>query len=163
MKNSVKKIFWACDHAGLTLKKQLLEVLAKKPGFQCHDLGPFEDARVDYPDYASLLVKAIEQETKQNKKADGAHADDVFGVLLCGSGIGMAMAANRFSFIRAAVCRSIVDARLAREHNDANVLCLGARMTPPSMALDIFNIWVETPFAGDRHQSRIKKMEQLGK
>jgi ribose 5-phosphate isomerase B len=104
---------------------------------------------VDYPDYAELVGRAV---------ADG-EADA--GILICGTGIGMAMAANKIPGVRAAPVTDLESARLAREHNNANVLALGARVTPPDRALDIVRVFVETPFAGGRHERRIRKITAL--
>lgn len=135
------KILIASDHAGLDLKKYFLNEF-KDIHFE--DLGTKEEASVDYPDYADLLCKKI----KPNE----------IGILICGSGQGMAMRANKYPHIRAALCWDLTSARLAREHNNANVLCLGARLIPFGLAKDIFSVFLKTNFLGDRHETRVKKL-----
>lgn len=143
------------DHAGYTLKKFLLEHIQ---GMDVKDLGvESRSTSVDYPDFATKVCKAL-----QKKEAD-------LGILVCGSGIGMSIAANKFSAIRAAHVESAFTARLAREHNDANVLCLGERVTTPAHALDIVEVWLEASFGGEndsesaieRHKRRIDKIHAL--
>lgn len=136
----------ASDHAGVEMKSALVEVLTQ---LQCSvsDLGTQGTASVDYPDYAALVSKAV-----LDKKAE-------LGILVCGSGIGMSMAANRFKGIRAALVRSGLEARLARQHNNANILCLGARISGIETAKDCIKEFLSTPFEGGRHQTRVEKME----
>jgi ribose 5-phosphate isomerase B len=136
------------DHAGFELKEALKAWLAAR-GFQVLDLGTHSTESVDYPDYAAAVAQAV---------ADGT-ADR--GVLVCGTGIGMAVAANKIAGVRAAPCWDLYSARASREHNDANVLCLGGRLTGPEMALDILRAWIETPFAGGRHARRVEKIAQI--
>lgn len=134
-----------CDHAGLALKAKLSAMLAAM-GFQVLDIGTYDEASVDYPDIAGHLVGAL----------SGGRATR--GVLICGSGIGMSMAANRHAGIRAALCHDGLTARLARQHNDANVLCLGARIVGEEVARDCLQQFVATPFEGGRHGRRVAKM-----
>jgi ribose 5-phosphate isomerase B len=133
------------DHAGVALKALLAEHLRGR-GIEVRDLGPDTAASVDYPDYA----KAVCAEVLARK---------VPGVLICGTGQGMAMTANKLPGIRAAVCCNEFHARMARMHNDANVLCLGERVTGPGLALDLLDIFVDTDFEGGRHSRRIDKIE----
>jgi ribose 5-phosphate isomerase B len=140
-----KTIYLACDHAGLELKTHLI---GKFPFLPWKDVGTFTKDSVDYPDYAAQLCQRME-------------ADDltqVRGVLICGSGQGMAIKANRFRHIRAALCWSEEVAKLSREHNDANVLCLGARFIQPELAEKILQVFLDTPFEGGRHTRRVDKL-----
>ena len=140
------KLFIASDHAALTLKSLLIALV---PSADWEDLGPADATSVDYPDYAEKLCRAV-------LKHPGS-----FGVLLCGSGIGMSIAANKIDGIRAACVENPVSARLAREHNDAQVLCMGARFTAPEYAAEILNAFLSATFAGGRHQGRVDKIQRL--
>lgn len=135
----------AADHAGFDLKSLLVEEL-RKGGANVIDLGTHSADSVDYPDFADAVAKAI--------RAGQAGR----GVLVCGTGIGISIAANRHKGIRAALCRDSTDARLAREHNDANVLVLGGRTTGVEAARDCLRSFLSTPFGGGRHQRRVEKM-----
>jgi ribose 5-phosphate isomerase B len=139
----------AADHAGVALKSALAKEL-EGLGYRVIDLGTNSPDSVDYPDYADAVAKAIESARAR------------WGVLVCGSGIGMGMAANRHKAIRAAVVHDSVSAKLARQHNDANVLALGGRTTDPVLAERILDTWLETPFAGGRHARRVEKIETGG-
>ncbi len=143
-----EKILIASDHAGFVLKQTLIEELTKL-GFMAIDLGcDSAEKSVDYPDYAQKLCKKI---TDKN---------NLRGVLICGSGIGISIAANRFKNIRAALCTSKEMAKLSRAHNDANVLCLGARLTKNKTALSILKTFLTSEFEGARHATRIKKLSR---
>lgn len=133
------------DHAGLGLKALLAQHLRNR-GAQVLDLGPDTPASVDYPDYAKAVCAEV-------------LARQVPGVLVCGTGIGMSMAANRIPGIRAAACALGYQARMSRLHNDANVLCLGERVTGPGAALDILDAFLDTAFEGGRHSRRVGKIE----
>lgn len=135
----------ANDHAGTELKRILVAMLAER-GFQVVDLGTGGPESVDYPDFAAAMAKALAE-----GKADR-------GVLICGTGIGIAMAANRFRHVRAAPVHDLSSARLAREHNDANVIALGARFTGVELAKECLDTFLNTPFAGGRHAGRVAKM-----
>jgi ribose 5-phosphate isomerase B len=135
----------AADHAGFDLKSTLVDEL-RKGGANVIDLGTHSTDSVDYPDFADAVAKAI------------AAGQAARGVLVCGTGIGISIAANRHKGIRAALCRDSTDARLAREHNDANVLVLGGRTTGVETARDCLKSFLSTPFAGGRHQRRVEKM-----
>lgn len=135
----------ACDHAGVELKLRLLEEL-QAMGYEVLDLGTAGAESVDYPDYADALAEAIAAGRAER------------GVLVCGTGIGIAMAANRHRTVRAAVCHNATAARLAREHNDANVLALGARLIGSEVAVDCLRTFLATGFAGGRHARRVAKM-----
>jgi ribose 5-phosphate isomerase B len=143
----MKKIVIACDRAGIDLKKFLIEQLNEIYNFV--DLGTNSTDPVDYPDYAKKVVKAI-----LNKDGD-------FGVLICGTGIGMSMSANRFKGIRAALCHNPLEAKLTREHNDANILCMGARIIGNELALENVKVFCETAFAGGRHLNRVIKIDEI--
>jgi ribose 5-phosphate isomerase B len=133
------------DHAGLPLKQALQQALAAA-GHGLLDFGTNEAASVDYPDFAHRVCAAVE---------DGRAR---FGVLVCGSGIGMAMAANRHGGIRAAVLHDATEARLTRAHNDANVAAFGARLVGPEVALDALRAFLSTPYEGGRHDRRLAKL-----
>ncbi|HVO15145.1 MAG TPA: ribose 5-phosphate isomerase B [Alphaproteobacteria bacterium] len=135
----------AADHAGYELKDTLAKDLAEM-GYRVLDLGTDGPASVDYPDFANAMAKAIE--TGEARR----------GVLICGSGIGIAMAANRHRSLRAAPCHDALSARLARAHNDANVLSLGARFIGIEVARDCLRVFLSTEFEGGRHQRRVAKM-----
>lgn len=140
------KIAIASDHAGFPLKDQLADYLKEK-GFDVLDLGTNNaETSVDYPLEAEKLVHTIKEEKAPR------------GILVCGSGIGMCMAANRYSFIRAALVYEVNAAHLARQHNDANVLCLGARMTDFETAKKLVDEFLNTPFEGGRHERRVLEL-----
>lgn len=134
------------DHAGYRLKRTLFEHAAER-GYECVDLGCHSTESCDYPDFAHAVARAV---------LDGT-ADR--GVVICGTGIGSCMAANRHAGIRAALCTETFAARATRAHNDANVLCMGERVVGEGVAKDIFDTWMATEFDGGRHVRRIKKIE----
>ena len=138
------KIAIGNDHGGLTFKGEIIDLL-RELGHEAEDFGCNSPESVDYPDYADLVCRAILDSRCQ------------CGILICGSGVGMSMAANRRPGIRAALCQEQFTARMSREHNNANVLCLGARVVGPSLAVEIVRTWLTTEFAGGRHQRRIEK------
>ena len=141
----MKKIFISSDHAGFALKKKVLDFLKKKKlSFQ--DLGPFSDKSVDYPLYAHKLANNV----KKNKR----HV----GILICGSGTGMNIAANKHRNIRAAQCFSLKSTKLSRLHNDANVITLGSRLISKNNALKYISVFLNTKFEGGRHLRRVKKI-----
>jgi ribose 5-phosphate isomerase B len=135
----------ACDHAGL-LMKQELKTAAEELGAAVLDLGTMDQASVDYPDFADRVAGAL------------AAGEAECGVLVCGTGIGISIAANRHRHVRAALCHDITSARLARQHNDANVLALGARTTGLAVARDCLEAFISTPFEGGRHAKRVQKL-----
>jgi ribose 5-phosphate isomerase B len=144
-------VFIAADHAGFDFKERLKKM---RPDINWNDLGTYDASRVDYPDFADrLCLKMIEAE----KRTGGPQPR---GVLVCGSGQGMAMRANRYSEIRAALVWNEESARLSREHNDANVICLGARLVDPVLALELFDLFIKTRFAGGRHADRVNKLSR---
>lgn len=137
----------ASDHGGFQLKETVRELLAGL-GFQAVDLGCYDETSVDYPDYAFKIADLV---------ASGDHAR---GILICGTGIGMSIAANRVPGIRAALCHDAFTARMSREHNDANLLVLGGRVLGSEVALDMVSTWLQTAFGGDRHQRRLDLIEK---
>ena len=134
----------ASDHAGFEMKA-VIGARLRDLGYGVLDLGTNKTESVDYPDFAEAVASALLE-----RKASWA-------VLICGTGIGISIAANRHRHVRAALCHSTTDARFARAHNDANVLALGARTTGIEIALDCLSIFIQTPFEGGRHQKRVKK------
>jgi ribose 5-phosphate isomerase B len=144
-----KKIAIAADHAGFEMKTKIIAHLVKK-GFEVEDLGAHCEDRVDYPDFGFKLATHITA-----GKAD-------FGIGVCGSGLGISIALNRYSGIRAALCHDVTMARLSRLHNDANVLCLGGRVTGQVTAEDITDEFFKTAFEGGRHQDRVNKLSSCG-
>ena len=144
--NSVfKTVCIASDHAGFDLKEVIKNHLINK-NISIFDLGPFNDQSVDYPDYAKKLGDRIRQ-----KKSE-------VGILICGSGTGMAISANKIKTIRAAVCYNLKSTRLSRQHNNANIIALGARLTKKKLSLKLVEIFLKTKFEGGRHLKRIKKI-----
>ena len=141
----IKNIILASDHAGFKLKEQIKNFLIKKRR-KVLDLGTNSANSVDYPDFAHRLSNKMKKNTKQ------------FGILVCGSGIGMCMTANRHKNIRAALCYNSKSAKLSRQHNDANVMTIGARLTKKNVALKCVNTFINTNFKGGRHLRRIKKI-----
>ena len=139
------KIALGCDHGGLALKAEIVEWLVRA-GREVTDLGCHSEDSVDYPVFADLVCAAI---------IEGRAS---CGILICGTGIGMSIAANRHRQIRAALCHEAFTARMSREHNDANVLCLGARVLGSGVVIDIVTAWLSTEFAGGRHLRRISLM-----
>jgi len=141
----VSQIFIACDHGGYGLKMYLFHRLTQA-GRLVNDLGCHSADPVDYPDYACRLARQV--------LADGGSQ----GILICGTGIGMTIAANKFKGVRAALCRTEFEARLARQHNNANVLCLGGRVTGPELAAAIVDTFLTSAFDGGRHSKRLGKI-----
>jgi ribose 5-phosphate isomerase B len=145
------KIIIASDHAGFSFKQDLLAHLSIEKNLKIIDQGPANEDRCDYPDYADKVVKALLEEMKSS-------TEPVYGILICGSGQGMAMRANKYTQIRAALCWSVESAQLSRAHNDANILCLGARLLTKDLANEIVQTFLHTPFEGERHAARVKKI-----
>ena len=143
------KIAIGCDHAALKLKNDVVEKL-RKEGYEVEDFGIHEQKSVDYPDYALPVAEAV---------ADG-RADK--GILICGTGIGMSIAANKVKGIRCALCSDTFSAHATREHNDANILAFGERVVGEGLAMDIVDTFLKTPFSGDdRHVKRIAKISAI--
>ena len=140
-----KKISISSDHAGFKLKEKIKKNLIKKK-IQVVDLGPKSEQSVDYPDFAKKIARNVS--SKKTK----------VGILVCGSGTGMAMSANKFKKIRAAVCYNKASTRLSRQHNNANIIALGSRLTKNSNAIKLVNVFLSTKFEGGRHLLRVKKV-----
>ena len=141
----MKKIFISSDHAGFKLKEIIKKYLSKKK-MNYQDLGPVNNAQVDYPDYAHRVAKKVKM-NKNNR-----------GILICGSGIGMNIVANKYKNIRAAQCFNLKSTKLSRLHNDANIITLGSRLLSAKNALNFVNIFLNTKFEGGRHSKRINKI-----
>lgn len=137
------KVAIGCDHGGLLLKNGIVAQL-QGLGHAIEDVGTFTNDSVDYPEFAKAVCAKVQDGSCQR------------GILICGTGIGMSMVANRFEDIRAALCHEHFTARMSREHNDANVLCLGARVIGSGLADEIVRVWMTTDFAGGRHLKRIE-------
>lgn len=141
------KIAIGCDHGGFQLKTAIMKYLDdQKVAYQ--DFGTFSEESCDYPDIAIAVAEAVAAQTFDK------------GILICGTGIGIGIAANKVPGIRAALCHDTFSARASREHNDANILTMGQRVIGQGLALDIVDIWLHTEFAGGRHQRRIDKIHQ---
>ena len=142
------KLIIGCDHGAFAQKEFLIEEL-KKDGHEVDDVGTLKDVRCNYTDFAIALCHKVIK-------------GDCIGILLCGSGVGMSMAANRFKGIRAALCRTTSDAQLSRQHNNSNVLCLGGRVNSNEEIKEITKSWLESDFEKGRHIERLAKFENLG-
>ena len=142
------KIAIGCDHGGLEHKNAIVEHL-KNRGFEVEDFGIYEQVSVDYPDIAKKVCQSI------------VNKDNERGILVCGTGIGMSLAANKFKGIRAAVCSEHFSAKYTRLHNDSNILCLGGRVIGIGVALELVDLFVDTEFEGGRHQNRINKITEI--
>lgn len=144
----MKRIVIACDHAGFALKEKIKLFLEKK-NFKVNDLGAYSPARCDYPATAYSLAKEI---------AQGKYKQ---GILICKTGIGNSIVANRLPGVRAALCYNVKAARLSREHNDSNILVLGSTFVNPGLAQRILNIWLNTQFRRGRHQRRLNQLKKI--
>ncbi len=142
----MKSIVIGSDHAGFDMKTELLEYLKLK-NFTCYDSGCYDKNSVDYPDYANAVAGKVSSDK------------NLLGILLCGSGIGVSIAANRWKGIRAALCWDMEIARLSRQHNDANIICLPARFLDKEKMIEIVNEFLNTEFEGGRHSNRIRKID----
>jgi ribose 5-phosphate isomerase B len=138
------------DHAGFPLKEAITQYLTEQ-GIPFQDVGCYSVDSVDYPAIAQQVVEAM---IAQNHTK---------GILCCGSGIGVSIAANRYPQIRAALANDLYAAKMSRMHNDANVLCMGSRVVAPALALEVLDTWLNTPFEGGRHQRRVDQLETLAK
>lgn len=142
------KIAVGCDHAGVELKSEILAYLDKK-GIDYTDFGINKGEKIDYPDMAAQVCRKI-----TDRKFD-------YAILVCGTGIGMSISANKIKGIRAACCSDCFSAKYTRAHNDANVLCLGARVVGVGLAIELVDIFLKTQFEGGRHKTRVDKISQL--
>lgn len=142
------KIALGSDHAGYDLKNRIKDFV-ETLGYEPCDLGSYSQESVDYPDFAVKVAHAV-----RDKQCD-------LGILVCGTGLGMAIAANKIKGIRAVTCSDTFSARCSREHNDANILCIGARVVGEGLAMDIVKTWLEAEFEGGRHLRRVNKIIKL--
>lgn len=143
------KLAIGCDHGGFELKEEVLKFLKTRADIQVSDLGPGGKDSVDYPDFGAKVSEAV----------SGGSADR--GILICGTGIGMSIVANRYPKVRAALCHDHFTAQMSREHNDANILVMGERVLGKGVALEIVQTWLDTAFAGGRHQLRLDKIMKI--
>ncbi len=141
------KIAIGSDHAGFKLKEEIKKFLEEK-GIEVVDFGTNSEERVDYPDYAIPLAESV------------AKGEETFGILICGTGIGMSIAANKVKGIRASLVSDVYSAHSAREHNNANILCMGGRVLGTELAKEITNAWLNAEFLGGRHERRINKIAE---
>ncbi|MBT4762153.1 MAG: ribose 5-phosphate isomerase B [Bdellovibrionaceae bacterium] len=139
-------VYIASDHGGFNLKSYLIK---NNPSMKFQDLGPTNTDSVDYPDYAKQVCEKLKQDPQS------------LGILICGSGQGMAMSANKYAHIRAALCWNQELAELSKLHNDANILCMGERVIEKDLALNILSTFLETKFEGGRHERRVQKMKEI--
>ena len=142
------KIAIGCDHAGVELKGELVKLL-EAMGMEVVDFGTNDSTSVDYPDLGDRVSSAV----------SSGEVDR--GVLICGTGIGMSIVANKFRNVRAALCSESFSARMSRLHNDSNILVIGGRVVGKALALEITKVWLETPFEGGRHEQRLKKISLI--
>ena len=145
------KLAIGCDHGGFELKEEILKFLKTISNIQVSDFGPAGKDSVDYPDFGAKVSEAV---------SNGAMDR---GILVCGTGIGMSIVANRYPGVRAALCHDHFTAQMSREHNDANVLVMGERVIGKGVALEIVKTWLDTEFAGGRHQKRLDKITDIEK
>ncbi len=144
----MKKVYAGCDHGGHALKNELIKHLISL-GWEVEDKGCYSEDSCNYPDYASAVCEAV--------KAD----EGSLGLLVCGTGIGMSMAANKHKGIRAALCHDVFSAKMTRAHNNANVLCLGARVVGPGLAHEICDAFFSSDFEGGRHEIRVNMLTDI--
>jgi ribose 5-phosphate isomerase B len=138
----------ACDHGGFEIKEEIKAFL-KSVGVEPIDMGTFNENSVDYPDFGVLVAEKVSRGELEK------------GILICGTGIGMSIVANKFRGVRAALVNDLYSAQFSRAHNDANILVIGGRIVGKELAKEIVKVWLETPFAGGRHQRRLEKIEVL--
>lgn len=145
------KLAIGCDHGGFELKEEVLKFIRTVSNIQVSDLGPSGRESVDYPDFGAKVSDAVSTGAVDR------------GILICGTGIGMSIVANKYPNVRAALCHDHFTAQMSREHNDANLLVMGERVLGKGVALDIVKTWLDTPFAGGRHQNRLDKITNIEK
>ena len=143
------KIALGCDHAGFEMKEKIKDFLCSKINIEIFDLGTTSDQSVDYPEFGHAVGKKVVRDSVDK------------GIVICGSGIGISIAANKIKGVRAALCTTIKHAEMSRKHNDSNILALGARITSFSDIKKIIDVWLDTDFEGGRHLDRIKKLENV--
>lgn len=144
------KIAIGSDHAGRELKEDIKEYIVSL-GHEAVDIGPDSDESVDYPDFGALVAGKVSKGELEK------------GILICGTGIGMNIVANKFNGVRAALVSDVFSAKMSSEHNNANVIVIGGRVTGKGLAREIVKVWLETPFAGGRHQRRLDKITEIEK
>ncbi len=144
----MKNIYIAGDHAAIELKKVIGDYLSEK-GYTLHDLGPFEGEKADYPEYASKVANEV------------LNNNEALGILICGTGVGISIAANKHKGIRAVVCSEPYSAKLSKMHNNTNILCFGARVVGTEMAKEIVDAWLIPEYEGDRHQKRLDMITDI--
>jgi len=150
MENNQKPIIIGCDHAAFAQKERIKNYLIDKAGLQVEDVGTFDESSVDYPDFGIKVAEAVSRGRFDR------------GILICGTGIGMSMVANRFPHVRAALCNDLFSAKMSKMHNNANILVLGGRVIGDILAREIVDTWLETAFEGGRHQARLEKFDRIG-
>ncbi len=143
------KLAIGCDHGGYELKEEVVKFLKTVPAVEIRDFGVSGKESVDYPDYGRKVSEAVATGSVDR------------GILICGTGIGMSIVANRYPGVRAALCHDHFTAQMSREHNDANILVMGERVLGKGVALEIVKTWLETPFGGGRHQLRLNKIRDI--
>ena len=141
-------IYIGCDHGGFALKQEIFKYIKEDLALEIEDLGCYHTSSVDYPDYAEKVCKKVVDENAR-------------GILICGTGIGMSLAANKIKGIRAACCSDYFSAKYTRLHNDANVICMGGRTTGAGSATEMLDVFLHTEFEGGRHAVRINKIKKL--
>ncbi len=144
------KISIGCDHVAVDLKLYVIELLKRK-NIEVIDVGTYDNTRTDYPLYAKQVARNIQNNITEK------------GILICGTGVGMSISANKFKGIRAIVCSEPYSARASVEHNNTNVLCFGSRVVGFELALDIVNAWLEASYQGERHQKRLNMIQEFEK
>ncbi|OQY53928.1 MAG: ribose 5-phosphate isomerase B [Desulfobacteraceae bacterium 4572_88] len=150
MQENKDPVIIGSDHAAYSLKEIIRAHLEEK-GIRVTDAGPDSEASVDYPDFGIRVAKAVSEGELPR------------GILLCGTGLGMSMVANKFAHVRAALCNDLFSARMSKQHNNANILVMGGRVIGDVLALEIVEAWLGTPFEGGRHQRRLEKFDSFGK
>ncbi|MBL0700328.1 MAG: ribose 5-phosphate isomerase B [Desulfosarcina sp.] len=148
MNDNMSPIIIGCDHAAYYLKGKIKEFIVKR-GMEVEDAGTDSEESVDYPDFGIKVASMVSTGRYEH------------GILLCGTGLGMSMVANRFTNVRAALCGDMFSAIMSRRHNDSNILVMGARVIGESLAMEIVRAWLETPFEGGRHLARIEKFNNI--
>ncbi len=148
MNDNNTPIIIGCDHAAYPLKEKVKDYLTGK-GIDVEDVGTNSEKSVDYPDFGKKVASMV---SNSNFKR---------GILMCGTGIGMSMVANKFSHVRAALCTEPFSAEMSRRHNNSNILVMGGRMTGETLAIEIVRVWLETPFDGGRHQERLNQFDTI--
>jgi ribose 5-phosphate isomerase B len=145
------KIIIGSDHGGFELKELIKQSLSEDMRIDFYDVGTFSSESVDYPAFGSIVAQKVQRGEFER------------GILICGTGIGMSIVANRFPKVRAALCHDVYTARMSREHNDSNILIIGGRVTGKDVAMEIVKVWITSEFQGGRHQQRLEKIADIEK